>query len=138
MQQIMLRPQVLAIIALSNHTIYSSRIGAGVITSTFTLSNTGVASGNSNPSGFGGGSYAPEWLTLGTAANYDARWTNVSGAPTTGTTGTWLNLGTSRSWTMDGPGGMGTNVAIGTVEIRDAATLVVLATATIELDAERA
>lgn len=125
-------------VSLTNKSIYSSRIGAGLVRSTFNLQNTGVASGVVNPAGTGGGSYAPQWLSGGTPANYDARWTIVSGVPTTGTTGIYQNLGTTRTWTLDAPGGFGTVTAIGTVEIRDAATLIVLATATIQLDAERA
>lgn len=73
--------------------------------------------------------------TVGIGAGFDIRWTVVSGTLTTGTTGTWQSLsggiiyGRSRI-------GLGVAQAIGTVEIRDASTLAVLATTTVTLEAE--
>lgn len=39
------------------------------------------------------------WLLSGSASSYDVRATVVSGSVTSGTTGSWLNLGTTREWT---------------------------------------
>lgn len=75
------------------------------------------------------------WLTgLGAASDYEVRWTTVSGTLTGGTDGAWESLGTTRNWTRnrtsDTPG---TTTVVGTVEIRNASTLVVLASATITI-----
>lgn len=74
----------------------------------------------------GNGSTADfNWKLTGNGADYDAFFTVTSGSPT-GTTGSWLNLGTDRGWGLSRPG-IGSNSATGTLQIRDASTLVVLA-----------
>ncbi len=64
------------------------------VTSTFTLSNTGAG-----------------WLTGGSAANYDVRATLTGGTALAGSSsplGSWLNLATTRTWTVSkGTGGSG-------------------------------
>lgn len=138
MQQILLNSIAVGgpVVALTNKSIAASRTGAGLTVATFKTDNTGVASGGVTPGGTGAGSYAPQWLSGGgTPSNYDVRWTVVSGTLTTGTTGTWLNLGTTRNWTINAGAGIGTKTAVGTVEIRDVGTLAVLATATITISA---
>ena len=124
-----------AIVQLTNKSIYATNSSPGTAIAQFQLLNTGEAIGTSTPSGFGGGSYLPEWGSGLVGANYDCRFTLTSGTVTTGTTGTWLNLGTSRSWTRNRTA-PGIHTVIGTMEIRDASTLAVLATATIDLTAE--
>lgn len=121
--------------ALTNHAI-SATSGGGTVTATFTLDSAGVASGATSPGGTGGGTYSGEWMLVGPSSAYEARFTITSGALSTGTAGTWLNLGTSRAWTVT-RNTVGTSTCQGTVEIRDAATLTVLATATITLEADR-
>lgn len=76
-----------------------------------------------------------DWLLGGNAANVDVRVTPTSGFFSTGTTGTWLNLGTSRNFTRQWSGGLAVNTVQSTVELRNANTAVVLATATITLSA---
>lgn len=84
---------------------------------------------------------AGEWLISGTASDYEVRATQnlTTGVPpgaVSGTFGTWQSLGTDRSWFVEV-----TNPGIGTlnaqlfmtIEIRDASTLTVLATAAITL-----
>ena len=122
-----------ALVALTNHSI-TTLAGGGTATATFTMDNTGAASGVGTS---GGGTYSGEWMLVGPASAYDVRFTITSGALNSGTAGAWLNLATSRSWTVT-RGTPGTNTCVGTVEIRDATTLVVLVSATISLTADRA
>lgn len=125
-------------VMLNAHSIGATRTGAGVISATFDMLNTGVAQGSAvGTATFGTGIYTPEWMLTGPASAYDVMWTNSGSAVTGSATGTWLNLATSRSWTLTAPPGIGLVQAIGTVQIRDASTLAVLATATIDLNAER-
>ena len=80
------------------------------------------------------------WISPQTGmSGYDARATVSSGSGGTLTgsaTATWLNLGTTRTWTLSsGTSGLFCSRVL-TVEIRDATTLTVLATATITLQVE--
>lgn len=76
------------------------------------------------------------WLAFGSASNYECRATLDSGALTSGTTGSWLALSSSREWKVE-RGAAGNSSATITVEIRNASTLVVIDSATITLEAER-
>jgi len=94
----------------------------------------------------GGGS----WTTIGTWNTdgatdtlFDVRWngTGDTGALAAGSDslGTWLNLSGTRVWGVEDTGPAGSPLSItGTIEIRDAATLVVLDSATLTLTAEEA
>lgn len=124
-----------AVVSLTNKTIAAVGTSPGTSTAEFQLLNTGEALGIVTPSGSGAGTYLPQWGQGLPGAGYDARFTVTSGALSGGTAGVWLNLGTSRSWTR-GRAALGISTVIGTMEIRDAGTLAVLATATIELSAE--
>ena len=76
------------------------------------------------------------WLLFGSNSAYEARVTMLTGSLTAGTVGTWLNLAVSRDWSItDGTSGDGSVTCSFTVEIRDAASLVVLDSATIQLTA---
>lgn len=76
--------------------------------------------------------YEYNWLTNGVGSNYDVRATIVSGTFTSGTAGSWLNLGTTRSWLRNAlPGTI--QIVTADFEIRNATTLIVLATAQISL-----
>jgi hypothetical protein len=123
-------------IALSNRTISAFINVAGTATSTLTLASTGEAIGSVTPSGSGDGNYSPQWGVGTTTSNYEARWTTTAGALSSGTAGTWLNLGTSRAWAVS-RGAPGSSSCTGTLEIRDTVTGIVVATATITLYAER-
>ena len=83
------------------------------------------------------GSYTQRytWLTgTGTGSNYDIRVSNVTGDTySTGTTDTWLSLGSDRTWTRSDSVWADRQVW-GLFEIRDASTLTVLASATISLE----
>jgi hypothetical protein len=69
-------------------------------------------------------------------SNYDCMLTLNSGTnPTAGTMATWLNLGTSRTWQLTrGTLGLLSNNC--TLQVRNATSLVVLATSTIVMTAE--
>lgn len=91
------------------------------------------------------GSFSPitsqsVWLTgAGPTSAYEVRATITGGSPgsfSTGEDGVWENLGTSQSWSRDRTGGEGISSVTALFEIRDAFSLVVLASAEIELTAE--
>lgn len=82
------------------------------------------------------------WLTGGSSSDYEVRATQVSdtitgtGTSATGTLNTWMNLGTNREWTVaaTGAGNTGRRWVL-TIEIRRASDLVVLDSATIDIEA---
>lgn len=77
-----------------------------------------------------------DWLTpKNNMADYEARATVLSGSLSTGVTGAWLNLGTTRTWTLNSPASGVSNASF-TIEIRRASDSEVLATATVNLEAE--
>lgn len=76
------------------------------------------------------------WLSGGSAANYDIRATILSGTFSSGSVGTWLNLSGTRSWTRGAAAGTFQSVTA-LFEIRNASTLVVLASANITLESDR-
>lgn len=120
-------------VAISNQNISDSAAGAPSLAS-YGLANTGVASWATINSG--SGTFGGEWLPSGTASNYDVRVTVNSGSldGSSSATGSWLNLGTTRSWAV-ARSSVGNQSANLTVEIRDAGTLSVLDSATITLSA---
>lgn len=75
-----------------------------------------------------------DWISPKTnMGNYECLATVTSGTLTSGTTGTWLNLGTLRSWRVSRPLSNGTSTCQFTVAIRLVGTTTNLATATITL-----
>lgn len=91
--------------------------------STGTYNTYGNDGGNSPPA-----SPPAVWLTGGgSGANYEIKFTPTTGSPNAGdVTGSWLSLSTTRSWGMS-RSTLGSISCFGTIEIRDAATLAVLA-----------
>ncbi len=77
-----------------------------------------------------------DWLDFGASSSYEVRATLTSGTLDSGTTGSWLGLGTTRTWSIS-QGIVGVNSATITVEIRNAATATVVDTAYITIEAER-
>jgi hypothetical protein len=76
------------------------------------------------------------WVLTGTAANYDVFATLNSGTLFSGTTGTWLNLATTRSWQVQRTNNAaGTNSASLTIQIRPAGGGATLDTANVTLNA---
>lgn len=120
-------------VAISNRTITDTVLSPTDADAGYLLSSTGQAV---ELRGAGTTNISNEWLRLGSASAFDARATVLSGTLSSGTAGSWLNLGTTRDWHRNR-----TSDAVGTtscqilVEIRDAASLTVLASATITLNA---
>lgn len=107
------------------------------VTATASFQNNGVLNGADS------GGIGNQWITmrpvdLATAAAYDIFVQHVGGnAPSGSALNTWLNLGTTRNWSITAiyVGGPSSNSTVLSVQIRDAGTLAVLDTATITLDA---
>lgn len=119
---------------LSNATYIHTTVSPANATAGFRLDNDFSADS------LAGAAYTERytWKTgSGAAADYEARWTTISGSLSSGTAGTWLGLGTDRVWTRTRTAdGIGSDTVVGTVEIREAAAPnTVLATATITLTA---
>lgn len=69
------------------------------------------------------------WLTGGTNSQVDMRITATGGSFSSGTTGTWLNMATSQTFTRVASAGAIQRVTF-TLEFRNASTLAVIGTAT--------
>lgn len=84
-----------------------------------------------------GTSDAGDWITPKAAAgsNYEVRVSVNSGSLSSGTSDSWLSLGSSRSWGVAVSGGGGTVSANITIEIRKASSGVVQASTTITISA---
>lgn len=94
------------------------------------------ASGAVQETTIGGGTATLEsWITpaLG-MSNYEVRATLNSGTLDSGTTATWLNCGTTRSWSCQRLS-IGSQSANLTIEIRNATTLLVKDSCTVTLSA---
>ena len=78
------------------------------------------------------------WLLGGgTASNYEVRATVSSGSLTTGTTGSWLSCGSTRTWAISNSArDNSTETCVLTIQIRLASTGVVQDSATVTLSAE--
>jgi hypothetical protein len=74
------------------------------------------------------------WLLGGAVSQFEARATTTSGTLSTGTAGTWLPLSSTQGWGVS-QASVGFKSCTFTLEIRDAASLVVLASASITLSA---
>ena len=110
----------------------SHSVGVGTARSGYRLNTSGIAEERD------GASYSTleTWLSAGSSSGYECRATVTFGTLTSGTTGTWLALSTSREWYVE-QGSVGTNTCEFTVEIRNATTLAVVDSAAITLEADR-
>lgn len=93
---------------------------------TFQLSSAGVASGT------GGSSY--NWLSSGAPANYEVLATVTAGTLSSGTTGSWQALSSTRSWNVSRTT-IGTRTATITIQIRETANPTVTDSGSITLTA---
>ena len=86
----------------------------------------------------GGAGVIGQWIVPASAAgsNYEVRAQETSGTVSTGTVGSWLSLGTTRTWSRAQTVN-GTSTCELLIEIRLAASGVVLAAATITLEANK-
>ncbi len=111
----------------------ASSIGSGTRSATVRLSNDG----NLYHGDTGVFTAQYPWKVSGAVADYDVFCTVVSGS-VSGTTGSWLNLATTRDWSVSDPTNDGSDVqAEITLQIRNASTLAVLATGDWSLSADR-
>lgn len=78
-----------------------------------------------------------DWITPKiNMANYEVRASIVSGSVTSGTTGSWLSLASTRTWTVERSGiGAGTTTCVLTIEIRRASDGTVMDSATVTMQA---
>lgn len=122
------------VFALAGIAYYGTRVGASC-TVQYLLTSAGVElyiDENSVSHTIG------NWVTpTSAAAGYECRMTVTSGTFSVGTVGSWLALTSTRTWAKT-QSIVGVGQVVGTIEIRDAATLAVVATATVDLTAERA
>ena len=122
------------VVAISNQTV-SDLGAANPAIAGYSLTNGGdiqtIVGVTSSPAG--------QWITPASGfSGYDARATVTSGSggSLSGTTGSWLNLSSSRTWELTSfTSGLLCDRVL-TVEIRDATTLTVLTSATITLQVE--
>lgn len=78
-----------------------------------------------------------KWLQSGTNTDFEVYATLTSGS-ITGTTGSWLSLGTTRDWSAVDSVAEGDSVSAEIIlQIRNASTLAVVAMATFNLDANQ-
>lgn len=119
------------VVSLSNLNLNTLTITPTDATCSYSLNSTGSQTdsdgGNRN------------WITpTSNAGNYSARMTLNSGsAYTSGTVGAWLNLGTTRTWSLtESRNGVFSSSNSGTIEIRRDSDSVVVASATITMLAE--
>lgn len=123
-------------ISISNVTANSIQVNPVDATAQYSLTSSGdirATAGNNTLVDIG------DWISpKGGASNfYEARATVTSGSLTTGTTGAWLGLGTTRTWTLTQSSAGLTSTCIFTVEIRRASDSVVVDSATITLTANK-
>jgi hypothetical protein len=84
----------------------------------------------------GSASFIEDWVTPnGAASNYEALVTVTSGTLSSGTSGSWVALSSTRDWSVT-QSSVGTKTCVFTVDIRKVGTGTVLDSATITLDAE--
>jgi hypothetical protein len=118
-----------AVISLSNQEIFNA--AAGTATAIYAINSNGSVQDQDSGT-------LENWLVgSGTNSNYEVRATLVSGVVTGASTGSWLNCGTTRSWSRsNGAMDNSTLTSVLFVEIRLASSGVVQDSATITLRAE--
>jgi hypothetical protein len=122
------------VVRISDAYISDTRTGV-TATATYELTNAGVVNNTTS----GGTTAVENWVTPTSAAGaaYEVYVTNSGDPLSSGTTGSWLALSTSRTWTISKAGPIGFVQADLAVQIRNASTLAVLDTASVTLYAEK-
>ena len=118
------------LVFLTNASAKATRPEPGTATATLSVSNIGAVVRTIN----GSGTSLYTWLIVGAASDYDVRATHISGTVPTGTFGSWLNCGTTRSWSLS-QGSLGTTTGSFTVELSQAGLATPIASATFTLTA---
>lgn len=123
---------VWARITCSDATPWSSRV-VGTATAAYETRSDGTVY---NTNGTNTLVFLENWLAFGSTSNYEIRATLLSGATPTGTLGSWTSLGTTSAWSLSQSiSGVSTCALL--IEIRNAASLSVVDTATVTLNAEK-
>ncbi len=116
-------------VAISDQFVGNFTTGAPCL-STYTLNSSGAATSNAF-------SIPGEWLVSGTNADFQCYMTPTSGTFFSGPTNVWTDLTASVAW-VKRQGIVGIGQVVGTLQIREKISLVVVDTATITIEAERA
>lgn len=115
-------------VAITNQTISKRRIST-TATAGYSINSSGNVVDQ-------GATILEAWLHGGSAASYDVMVTPLSGVALTGTTGTWLNCASTRTWSIsNSTPDDSTLSAQFTVQIRLTATGIVQTSATVTLNA---
>jgi hypothetical protein len=136
-QMLLMGKRVTPMIALSDQAANSNGTGAGAI-SGVSFDPSGTWQLDETVGGSAQTTQLGNWMLKGAAADYEIRVTATGSALATGSAvlGTWLGLGTTRTWLLDAAAGTTTPIAAELkVEIRLVATGRVLGSATINLSA---
>ncbi len=118
---------------LEDQYIYDAVPVPGTAEAGFEITNAGLTNGINS---FASYALTP-WVTPGSvAASYEVYATLLAGSLTSGTTGSWLSLGTTRAWQLDNTYA-GPDVSVATasinVQIRAIGTTTILATGNVAL-----
>lgn len=120
------------VVSITNQTSYSSVVKPGTITDGYQLNSNGTAYDGENGTAY----IVEDWVTpTGAASAYECYVTVTSGSLSGGTSGSWLALSSTRTWTVT-RSSLGTKTCTFTVDIRKVGTTTVLDSATITLEAE--
>lgn len=124
------------IVSLFNYTVSSIDLDT-VAVAAYQLASTSVI----NEIIQGAANQIGNWIVPASGmSGYETRATvtagGSSGGTFTGTTGSWLNLGTTRTWNLSNDVSGAYSYRTLTVEIRDASTLSVLTSATITIETQ--
>lgn len=122
-------------VTLADATIVDATFSPTNANATYSLTNTGAI----NSTTVSGGSVSlGNWVfpTSAAGANYEVRVTVLSGSLTSGTSGSWQALSTTRTWTRNRTAS-GSSTCVFTVEIRSTSTLALLGFATVSLSAQK-
>lgn len=120
------------VISITDQSRAATGISPATATNGYRLNSNGKVYDNGN----GTYSFIEDWVTpTGAASSYEALVTVTSGSLSSGTSGSWLALSSTRDWTVTRTS-VGTNTCTFTVDIRKVGTTTVLDSATITIEAE--
>lgn len=119
-------------VQITDRTVSALGLGIDGATATYSLNSDGTVRNQT-------GTVLEDWITPTSAAgaDYEARATLTSGSISSGSTGVWEALSSTRSWTNERPPGSldGTTSGVLLIEIRRASDGVVLADANVTVEA---
>lgn len=123
----------LPVITITDQNSFSGAVTPATATNGYRLNSNGKVY-TETPTGTY--NYIEDWVTPnGAASSYECYVTVTSGTLSSGTSGSWLALSSTRDWTVTRTT-LGTKTCTFTVDIRKVGTTTVLDSATITLEAE--